>query len=362
MWKWNFLCWMINFISRNPADRARRFNRLKERIAGETDQDEGWWTVFRTYPKEAVESTRSISKQDGDEHDKTAIVMQGPVVERDDVTYETLNLYRKTMPRAELILSTWDNVASETLDRIRSIGVRVVTSTPPEVAGPQNLNFQIVSASRGLEEAKRLGCRYAMKTRVDTRIHASDTDQFCRDLLRQFPIRSGSGQSQRLVTIDFATRLYIPYHPSDMMMFGAIDDMLRYWTQELCGPEIQFKAVHEFEELLKQPIPEVLLCSRFLESFGMQLTGQLEQWWSVLAERFIVIDREMINQFWPKYNYSGDQRSEMKWDRTNMALCHFAQWIQIYSGSADLSAVSEDLQPQKMSDNIAADSVDAAAA
>ena len=362
MWKWDFICWLINVLARNPADRGRRFNRLRERVAVECDQDRKWWTVFLTYPKEAVESSRSISKKDGDGHDKTAIVMQGPVVERDDMTFETLKLYRKTMPRAELILSTWDNVTSESLDRIESIGVHVVTSTPPDVAGPQNLNFQIVSASRGMSEAKRLGCRYAMKTRVDTRIHACDVDQFCRDLLRQFPLRSGDGQSQRLVTIDFATRLYIPYHPSDMMMFGAIDDMLRYWSLELCGPEIQFEACEEFEELLKQPIPEVLLCRRFLESFGMQLTGQLEQWWSVLAERFIVIDRAMINQFWPKYNYSGDQSSEIKCDRTHMALCHFAQWMQIYSGSTDSSAVSEDLQSQKMDEKDAADSVDAAAA
>lgn len=286
--------------------------------------------------------------------------MQGPVVLEDDMTFQTLRLYRKTMPGCELILSTWRDTDTHAIRRIKSLGVHVVMSEPPTLRGPQNLNLQIASTASGLAEAERLGCRYAMKTRADTRIHMSNVDQFCVNLLRLFPLPEHasrqSRQQARLITLDFATRLYIPYHPSDMMMFGTIEDMLRYWSPELCPPEQTYEHCstfgESFDKLLDQAIPEVVLCHRFFEPDGFELTGDLQNWWKLLSERFIVIDREMIHHFWRKNHLNQDLRCEIDWDNTNMALCRFAQWSILNSDLVAAPCQLEELRKQKMYDRL----------
>lgn len=331
MWKWEFICWFVALISKSPEQQSRRFERLAERIARETDKGNDWWGIFKSIPKRSAPSGVTVCppSSDAESSERTGIVLQGPVVEENDLTLETVKLYRTTMPRCDLIVSTWDDVALDTRLRIEQLGATVLTSEKPTYAGPCHLNYQITSAAKGIQKAMQMGCRYVMKTRVDTRIHMADADQFCRDLLSQFPIQDSKNQSHRLITMDFATRLYIPYHPSDMMMFGSIEDMSRYWCDELCCPDQSFEDRERFGELLEQAIPEVILCTRYLRSLGIELAGTLEDWWSILGERFIVIDRDMIDEFWPKYHYSTNQRVEMDWDRTNMAMCHFPQWLQI---------------------------------
>ena len=364
MWKWEWICWFVNLISRSPEQRVRRYRRLIERLSREADVDGQWWRVFRDYPKEAVASSVDLSPTTSKYHarEQTAIVIQGPVVERDDLTIETLKLYRQTMPQSRLILSTWHDTPERLRDEIEAIGVTVVTSEPPEHAGPHNLNLQITSTRRGLQEAKKLGCRYAMKTRADTRIHMAGADQFCADLLLQFPIDGSSGQQERFIVVDFATRLYVPYHPSDILMFGTTDDLLSYWTPELCGPEMTFRVCDEFDAMLQQSIPEVVLFQSYLRRTGVRINGDLAQWWRLLADRFIVIDRDMIDFFWPKYNYNVDQRLGMTWDTGNMALCHFAQWLQLYSRRVLPSITLDQLRRQKVHDTVVEDRPDAAAA
>ncbi|MCA9140374.1 MAG: hypothetical protein KDB00_26565, partial [Planctomycetales bacterium] len=182
------------------------------------------------------------------------------------------------------------------------------------------------------------------------------------DLLMQFPVNESTGQRERFVVVDFATRLYIPYHPSDIMMFGTTADLLTYWSPGLCGPEITFEVCEQFGEMLQQPTPEVVLCRSYLQRTGTRVTGDLNQWWRMLADRFVVIDRDMIDLFWPKYNYNVDQRLGMLWDNGNMALCHFAQWMQIYSRGVMPSVTLDQLRRQNVHDPLERDQSDAAAA
>ncbi|MEO1615223.1 MAG: WavE lipopolysaccharide synthesis family protein [Planctomycetota bacterium] len=346
MWKWEWICWFISLISRTPQVRVRRFRRLVERLSREADQDGDWWTVFREYPKRATESDNVLPGRS--RGSSVAIVMQGPIIDRDDLSLETIRLYRRTMPNAEIIVSTWNDVSDNARSRVLETGALIVTSEPPEERGPHNLNMQIACTRRGMEEAHALGFDYVMKTRLDTRIHTHHADQFCIDLLEQFPVGSSIGQSKRIVVMDFATRLYIPYHPSDMMMFGATEDLLFYWSLPLCGPEQTFRVCDEFDRMLEQSIPEIVVGRSYFQRRGLELTGQLDQWWQLLADQFVVIDRDMIDFFWPKYNYNVDQRLGMKWDTSNMALCHFNQWMQIQSRRLKPQVTIDQLKTQQV--------------
>lgn len=353
MWKWEFVCWFVKLISSSPEHCARRFRRLAERIAVETDKGNDWWGIFRSYPKRSKASSAWVcGNHRSPEHDtKTAVVIQGPVVARDDLTYETVKLYRTTMPQCELIVSTWDDTQREEQERIESLGAIVLRNEQPAHSGPFHLNYQVVSTANGLKEAKRLGCKYAMKTRCDTRIHLAGADQFLHDLLIQFP-PADDLQQKRLVVLDFATRLYIPFHPSDMMMFGTIDDMIRYWAPVLCGRDQVFEPCDRFADMLEQSIPEKVLCERYLGTLGLDVIQTLDYWWKVLGERFVVVDREMIHHFWPKYHYGVNQRVEMDWDKTNMALCHFAQWMQMATRPPIAQVQMDELITGDVYDNI----------
>ncbi|MEM0925914.1 MAG: WavE lipopolysaccharide synthesis family protein [Planctomycetota bacterium] len=350
MWKWDWICWLVSLISRTPQERVRRFRRLIERLSREADIDDDWWTVFREYPKSAKESSTVLTTTRST--DRVAIVMQGPVIERDQLTLETIRLYQRTMPEAELIVSTWNSLSAAARHTIEGLGVHLVTGDPPAETGPHNLNLQIASTHRGLMKAKEIGCHYAMKTRADTRIHAQDIDRFCIDMLRKFPVSGASLRPQRLLVMYFATRLYIPYHPSDLMMFGSTEDLLFYWSLPLCGEELTFQVCDEFDRMLEQSIPEIVVCRSFLQRSGVELTNRLDQWWQILADQFLVIDRDMIDFFWPKYNYNVDQRLGMKWDTTNMALCHFAQWMQIHSRSLVPGVSIDQLMQQQVYDTL----------
>ena len=105
MWKWEWICWFINLISRNPGERLRRYRRLIERLSREADLDGDWWSVFREYPKQAVPSTAALAQKPAliRADESVAVVIQGPVIDRDHLTLETLQLYRQTMPNARLI-------------------------------------------------------------------------------------------------------------------------------------------------------------------------------------------------------------------------------------------------------------------
>ena len=354
MWKWEWVCWFVNLISRTPEDRLRRYRRLIERLSREADVDGKWWSVFHDYPKSAKASSATVQPSSAARSaSETAIVVQGPVIDRDDLTLETLRLYRRTMPDSQLILSTWNDTRRETLQRIESLGVLIVTSEKPEIPGPHNLNLQIASTHRGLQQADEMGFRYAMKTRADTRIHMSDVDRFCIDMLNRFPLgASAQYQRQRILVMDFATRLYVPYHPSDMMMFGTTADLLNYWSLPLCGPDVTFQVRESFDAMLREATPEVVLCSSFLQRNDISLSHDLRQWWEVLANQFLIVDRSMIDLFWPKYNYNVDQRLSILWDNSNMALCHFSQWMQIYSRGLSPSITLDELRRQTVHDKL----------
>ncbi|WP_182864760.1 WavE lipopolysaccharide synthesis family protein [Rhodopirellula sp. JC639] len=350
--KTKLLLWAIERTSRSAEHRARRLRKLSNLIASETEDQ---IASNRKIPQRPGLSTVSVSADlpGTDDRHRTAVVMQGPVISRDDLTFKTLQLYRQSMPHAVLILSTWNDLPVENRKRIEQLGVRVVESVLPNHRGPQNVNLQIASTSRGIQEAHAMECRYVLKTRTDTWINQCDADQFCRNLIDRFPLTvpHGAGdnrQTARIVTLDFATRLYIPYHPSDIMMFGRTEDLLRYWTPDLFGPEWQYTYDDNFGHLAGQPLPETMMCEKFLRSQGVEPKGTIADWWNTLAERFIVVDRPMIDHRWLKEFTNSEEPPERVRDRSNMAVCHFTQWMQMHCGRAEPMAGLATLASQSL--------------
>lgn len=179
--------------------------------------------------------------------EKTAIVMQGPLVYEDDFTYNTLKLYKNIFKDEELILSIWDNENQEYLEKVKQLGICVIKNKKPKTGGFINLNYQIVSTSAGIKKAEELSCKYVLKTRTDIRIYETGISNFLISLLEMFPSKS-QNQSERIIGIDINTHKY-GIGISDIFQFGTTEEMLKIWDGNLYpNKEITSEEYHNFEK------------------------------------------------------------------------------------------------------------------
>jgi hypothetical protein len=204
-----------------------------------------------------------------------------------------------------------------------------------------------------------------LKTRTDTRLYAANVGDFLAALIRRFPLgeirplaephrtqpgadpppgadpQSGAdpppgqaphtsvSQRGRLVALDLATRRYVPFHLSDILMFGYYDDMAAYWQHPAYGPEVVLAHPHRFGDFVRDAIPEVLLCTNYLSRAGSPPPRTITAWWQTLADRCLIVDRSALEFFWPKYNYVEDHRLSGDDRDRNLALIGFRDWLNL---------------------------------
>jgi hypothetical protein len=115
---------------------------------------------FKSYP--------SVDRIQSDENNKIAIVVQGPIIIKNDFTFETLKLYINIFPNAIVILSTWDDQSVRVISKIRDLGIRVIINKYPKYSGIGNVNYQIISTINGLVKAESLGTPEDLLQYIDT--------------------------------------------------------------------------------------------------------------------------------------------------------------------------------------------------
>lgn len=236
---------------------------------------------------------------------RTAVVIQGPLMEQDGFTLESVRLYRRLMPDTQVIVSTWAGANAAQLELIQHAGAAVVISDPPAVSGANNVNFQLVSTRAGIALAKKTGCSHVLKTRSDQRFYAQNLLPYLHSMLDDYPSVDASRQRQRIIELSTNICRYRPYSMCDMFQFGHIDDMTTMWNVEL-DPR-QF-SVAEYSRQRITPrkisadrIAEIYIHRAYLEAIGEATEVDLRVYYEHLAKFFIVIDKEMVDLFWNKY-------------------------------------------------------------
>lgn len=291
---------------------------------------------MRSWPKSAIAvkvfSNQSLTLP------KLAIVMQGPLDERDDFTLETIRLYKNNFPRAVVILSVFTDSSDGYLDKIRSEGVEVVLNEKPTNLGPFNINMQISSAFAGVKKAREKGAEYVIKTRNDQRIYGPNTYQFLLNLLKIFPVKKGFLQKDRIISTSVFSLKYYPYVISDMTVFGRTKDMMIYWGADLNnkpqGPDIVFGDPHLGRETVKLNPGggEVYLVTEFLKNIKRDFRWSLDDYWQVLADHFCVIDYQSLDIYWHKrerHYYEENKFVRYDKDKIRQSLS-FREWLNIY--------------------------------
>jgi hypothetical protein len=235
-----------------------------------------------------------------------AIVIQGPLVHQDDFTLESARLYRRLMPGTVVIVSTWNTEPAAALQRFEAEGFTVVASTPPKVSGANNVNFQIVSTRAGISAAKELNCEYVLKSRSDQRFYAQNLLPYFLALLDEYPAAYAEQQTHRIIELSMNVCRYRPYSMCDMFQFGHIKDLEKMWGVELDGRSF---SVAEYSrqritprKISEDRIAEIYVHRAYLEGLGQDAAVDLARYYEVLANYFIVIDKETVDLFWNKYH------------------------------------------------------------
>jgi hypothetical protein len=260
------------------------------------------------------------------------IVLQGPILERDDFTLETIRVYKKHYPLAKIILSTWEG---QDISQFKAEDIVVVLLKKPETSGISNVNYQIVSAQAGMLQANELGCKYVLKTRTDQRMYATNAIEYLLNLIKAFPIKVNCKQNERIVACGFNSFKYRLYGFSDMFYFGNIEDMLVYWSVALDQRDpVKIKKLHESNlsllEYAKTEAVEVYLTANYLRAIGRDLQWTLKDSLQKYAEHFCFVDKESLDIYWPKY--SNKEYRWLAYDKKDNSYeqIGFKDWFNLY--------------------------------
>lgn len=233
-----------------------------------------------------------------------AIVVQGPVTPHE--TALILRFYAAAYPNDWLILSTWENTDKKLLKEIIPLVDECILNRRPDNPGVKNRNCQIITTKAGLEKAVELKCRFALKTRTDLLVSATDVISQCRNVVKLWNSITAErhGLEGRILVPKSFTRKYLPYHPSDLFMAGYVGDLLKYWQVDL--DTRSFDVVEECRRLsLKQLsndgiITECYLGRSFASRIGWDIIGNLSDSWRYYRDIFIVMENNWAGLCWFK--------------------------------------------------------------
>jgi hypothetical protein len=260
----------------------------------------------------------------------TAVVIQGPLCSEHNFTLETVKIYKKIFPQSPIIVSTWTDESKKDLDALSDAGAELVTCNKPLDSGWGNLELQVLSTSYGLKRAQDLGCQYVAKTRTDWRMYRPSALQCLNSLLELFPPGPTKNQVNRIIASSTATLKHRIYGLTDIFQYGSIEDMMRYWENLNGNSNVRFENKEIPEIINGTPlVAEIYLCSRYLETIGVNLDFSLKQWWESLKNNFIIVDNAMLDGVWNKYDKSFENRYTSAYTlRGPLAIDHF-DWLRL---------------------------------
>jgi hypothetical protein len=262
-----------------------------------------------------------------------AIIIQGPIIKENDFTFESVRLYKKIFHKSKIILSTWNDEDRSYLEKFKNEDIFVVLNNKPTNSGISNVNYQVISSHSGIQKAQELDCLYSLKTRSDQRIYAPNTEAVLLSILKSFPLKQPSiHQVGRIVAISLNTYKYRLYSVSDMFLFGYTSDLDKFWNPPLDEREkVPLDWLKITENAEKSLFPEAYLVTNYLTKIGRTPAWTISDSWNVYSEIFCIVDKEIFDLYWPKYQKELEYR-EISYDfiRTNK-LFNFADWLNFQS-------------------------------
>jgi len=326
---------LISFLKRRLVFFSRSTGRMPI-VSGKNgfiiNFTKGVFLTTHARPKYASnilsESTNSYNERD------YAFVIQGPIGSYSEFLYETILLYNQLFPRVLIIVSTWKDEDSLTIKKIEKLGAVVLQTEIPDSSGLFNVDLQTLSTSVGLDFASKKGVRFCIKTRPDCRIYKSNTISFLKSMLKTFPVELESKISSRIIASSVASCKYRVYGLTDIFLFGATQDLQRYFSPVLHKEWLKKNNLNVDTPLIEGTpvISEIFLCARYLDSLDIELQWSLEHWWECLKDFFCIVDNDAIDLFWYKHDWSYEKRFTRAYGYKNPRSLEFSDWLTLFAG------------------------------
>lgn len=273
-----------------------------------------------------------------------AIILQGPICVKEDMTLNSICFYKKVYPYAVIIVSTWDDEPVNEIDKLVDLGVIIVQSEKPLNNGLMNLNYQLVSSLAGVKKAEELGCKFAVKTRTDQRICKPYIFDSMLSALKLFPGKER--QKGRMVTLGYRWGgMFIPFHTCDFLYLGYTEDLIQLFSapldQRFDDNNLRKKVSlltrrQNSEQMLP---PEIYILKHYCSDvLGLYCEDTVESYWYVVRNYLICFGMKDVDLLWNKYDnqydlnvysssYFGDKDSS---ERLQTMCFDFFNWLNLY--------------------------------
>jgi hypothetical protein len=237
------------------------------------------------------------------------------------------------------VASTWKDTAPEDVAALEKVCSEVLLLDTPELPGVQHKNYQIRSAAAGMAACRKAGVERVLLTRSDLFLFAPDLLRTFDGFLASFSanIAQRYGMEGRIVMGDTYLRKYIPYHPSDLFMYGALDDLLPMWSAApydgrpniIDDLALELDPVSIGDVARRGDLAENHVCIHWLKQIGRPLDFTVTDSMALYRDFFVVVDHAFVGGFWPKKYLFDHARYERG---LKQCLCQ-QEWMALYSGA-----------------------------
>lgn len=265
----------------------------------------GEYFTYRTFSNSTNKTSNEnyhITKRNRD----FSILMQGPYIEDNNFTIDTLYMYRSFFPTSKIVYSTTSNLNNDVQEMLSAKEITYIFNDNPPYPGTSNINYQILTTSTAMKYLKEFGANYVLKTRSDQRVNNHLIKDYLFNLIDTFPLKEDSNnQESRLVGCSLNTFKLRPYGMSDMFMFGYIDDMEKYWCipyETRTNEDVALDKNCSWKDYSLKEICEVKFCASYLRKLDRVLDFSYSDSMSAFADHFIIIDCDALQLTWPKYS------------------------------------------------------------
>lgn len=265
------------------------------------------------------------------------IVIQGPIEDLSKVT-KIINLYQSNFKNVEIILSSWTSGRVTKDDDSRKYilsrcgfpkAVHLLLEEKPINPGIANINLQIQSMQNGLAFASEFGRQWILKCRTDQVLTSHNSVSYLRHLAYGYGVNERG--IQRIICLSKNSFLFRPYSVSDMVQYGSISSISKFWNVPLDSRLASDPNSHgalSAAEWSRRRLAEVYLTSQYLEAFGETLDFSLKQHFKFLQDYFVIGDSDACGLIWPKYTSNSLNWSKGFFPHTTYEISH-QDWLNL---------------------------------
>ncbi len=275
-----------------------------------------------------------------------AIVLQGPICTKDNMTLDTILFYQKVYPYAVIIISTWEDEPVEQFEGIKNIVI--IKNKKPLNSGIFNVNLQLVSSLAGVKKAEELGCLFSVKTRTDQRMCKPYIFDSMIAALNVFPSEHSCQRGRLVVLGKPRGGMFMTSFASDFMYCGYTEDLIKLLSVKLDGRKegANFREINlsmsrrwNAERMFS---PEIYIFKHYCNDvLHCPCEDTVESFWNIVKDYFIFFGLKDVDLMWDKYEklhdlnnitgaYFGHSDSADRVDTLNF---DFFNWLNLYFGN-----------------------------